>query len=350
MGTLIIPCAGRSTRFPNMKPKWLLTHPDGQLMVEKAIGAMDLSVYDRVVVVIVQPHIEQYEAKVILDQAFADKNYEVCVLDDFTSCASETVNKALVRSDIQGAFVVRDSDNMVKFPATKLRNFVVGLDLNVFPDVSNVTGKSFLIVNDQNIIVNIIEKKVVSNIISLGVYGFQSAEDFKSAYNELGDLRQAGECYISHVIGYMIGTGRYEFDYVPAGYFEDWGTLEDWKDVQKRYRTFFVDIDGIIMKNSGKYGKTNWSNNNRALDENIDVLKNLQSRGGEIIFATCRTDEYALKVEKILKEKGLTDFRMITGLNHAQRVIINDFAPTNPYPSCAAVNIPRNGNLANYLE
>ena len=26
MNTLIIPCAGKSNRFPNMKPKWLLTH------------------------------------------------------------------------------------------------------------------------------------------------------------------------------------------------------------------------------------------------------------------------------------------------------------------------------------
>ena len=28
MKTLIVPCAGRSSRFPNMKPKYLLTHPD----------------------------------------------------------------------------------------------------------------------------------------------------------------------------------------------------------------------------------------------------------------------------------------------------------------------------------
>ena len=35
MNTLLIPCAGKSNRFPNMKPKWMLTHPDGKLMIEK---------------------------------------------------------------------------------------------------------------------------------------------------------------------------------------------------------------------------------------------------------------------------------------------------------------------------
>jgi len=29
MSTLIVPCGGKSSRYPGMKPKWLLTHPDG---------------------------------------------------------------------------------------------------------------------------------------------------------------------------------------------------------------------------------------------------------------------------------------------------------------------------------
>ncbi len=37
------------------------------------------------------------------------------------------------------------------------------------------------------------------------------------------------------------------------------------------------------------------------------------------------------------------------GMNHAARVVVNDFAPTNPYPSGLAVTFPRNGNLKEYL-
>ena len=37
MITLIIPCAGKSSRYPDIRPKWLFTHPDGKLMLEKSI-------------------------------------------------------------------------------------------------------------------------------------------------------------------------------------------------------------------------------------------------------------------------------------------------------------------------
>ena len=37
MKTLILPVPGRSSRFPGMRPKWLLTMPDGKLMLEKHV-------------------------------------------------------------------------------------------------------------------------------------------------------------------------------------------------------------------------------------------------------------------------------------------------------------------------
>lgn len=333
-----------------MKPKWLLTHPDGQLMIDKVIKAMDLSIYDRVIITIVKPHIAQYDARTILEQAFEGNGYELCILDDFTSCASETVHQTLIRSHIQGPFVVRDADNMVKVKIGKLRNFVVGLNLDTCPDISNITGKSFIVVNEQNTVINIIEKTITSNIISVGVYGFDSANNFKNALNEINGLgNNCNELYISHIIAYMIGTGKYQFDYIPADYFEDWGTLNDWEKVRNRYRTFFIDIDGVILKNSGKYGHINWDNNNHILKDNVEVIKQLQQQGAELVFVTCRPEQYRQRLENMLKRNGLENFRIITGLNHAQRVLINDFAPTNPYPSCTAINVPRNANIADYL-
>ena len=48
MSTLIIPCAGRSSRYPNLRPKWLLTHPDGDLMLEKVVDALTINGLDLV--------------------------------------------------------------------------------------------------------------------------------------------------------------------------------------------------------------------------------------------------------------------------------------------------------------
>ena len=43
--TLLIPAAGKSSRFPNMKPKWLLTHPSGELMIEKVLKSSKFEDY-----------------------------------------------------------------------------------------------------------------------------------------------------------------------------------------------------------------------------------------------------------------------------------------------------------------
>lgn len=34
---LLVPMAGKSSRFPNMRPKWMLTHPNGRFMAIQSI-------------------------------------------------------------------------------------------------------------------------------------------------------------------------------------------------------------------------------------------------------------------------------------------------------------------------
>jgi len=60
MSTLIIPCAGRSTRFPNSRPKWSLTHPYGDLMFIQSIKGLDLSKYSEVVSVFLKDDVERF--------------------------------------------------------------------------------------------------------------------------------------------------------------------------------------------------------------------------------------------------------------------------------------------------
>jgi len=37
MKTLLLPVAGKSARYPGMRPKWLLTMPNGKLMIEQSV-------------------------------------------------------------------------------------------------------------------------------------------------------------------------------------------------------------------------------------------------------------------------------------------------------------------------
>ena len=45
------------------------------------------------------------------------------------------------------------------------------------------------------------------------------------------------------------------FLYTKGSKYEDYGTFSDWLLVRRKYRTFFVDLDGIVFKNKGKYGR-----------------------------------------------------------------------------------------------
>lgn len=347
MTTLIIPCAGHSTRFPNVRPKWLFTHPDGSLMVEKAISGLNIDSFDRIIITVTREHCEKFEIELITKQLFEDK-VELCILDDFTKSQSETVFRTIEEKNIVGSIVIKDSDNYIACPENSYNNFVVGVDLKEFKDVSKIAEKSFIIANEQNLLNNIVEKQIVSDIICVGVYGFESVEIFKEAYNSISKDYD-GELYLSHIISYLINFKNEVFEYVKAFEYEDWGTFEDWQNSTSGFATYFVDIDGVLMKNCGKFGSFNWDTNEEVIVENVLKIKELQDKGAQIVLVSSRPEKYVLKAIELIKPYGLVPFSYLSSLNHAKRVLINDFSETNPYPSANAINIPRNSKLESYL-
>ena len=351
MKTLIIPCAGRSSRFPNMRPKYLLTHPDGKLMVQKAIESLDTTNYDRIIIVIVKPHCEQYDANLILEQAFQDNpKVQICILKEFTSSASETIFQTISKMNINGSVTIKDSDNYVSYKELDPEiNYLVGLRLSNNSSVTNIPAKSFIRVNENGIVLDIIEKEIVSNIICLGIYNFKNIKDFVDAYTQLRNKYEGDELYISHVVSYMLRNRKDVFFYYECDNYIDWGTLSEWRAQQRKNSTYFVDFDGVLIKNSGKYGRTNWSNNSEMLEENCEKIKELIKNGAQIIITTSRPDEYKSTILTLLNKVGIKPYCILTGLNHAPRVLINDFAPSNPYPSASAINMERNSLLKPYL-
>ena len=66
MKNLIIPVAGQFSRFPNMRPKWLMTMPDGSIMLEKSVSKFEVSLFDKIYVVALKEHIEKHTNKNLL--------------------------------------------------------------------------------------------------------------------------------------------------------------------------------------------------------------------------------------------------------------------------------------------
>ena len=73
---LLIPCAGKSSRFPG-KPKWLLTCPNGNLMIQESITGLDLTEIDCIYITFLREHIEKYCKNCDLNELFRFTKKEI---------------------------------------------------------------------------------------------------------------------------------------------------------------------------------------------------------------------------------------------------------------------------------
>jgi len=350
MNNLVIPAAGRSTRYPNMRPKWLLTHPDGKLMIEKVLDGFDLSLYEKIVITVLREHCEKHDADVILKQIYGDE-ISICILDEQTKDPVETVVRTIEKEELRGYVTIKDSDCFVLCDFPLDREYICGLTIREDSDAIQMQNKSFINKNCENMVIDIVEKRVVSDIICVGVFCLQ-VEALVETYNKIRSsvvYKHNSEMYLSHVISYLLMNNS-AIHYVEVDSYADWGTLSDWNAEREKHKTYIFDIDGVVLKNVGRWGNKNWENTFEPIEDNISVLKSLSDQGAQIIFMTCRSEEHLKGFKRYLLEKNIKYHQIITNCFHAQRVIINDFAPTNPFPSCAAVSIRRNDNLGDYLK
>ena len=347
MSNLILPVAGRSSRFPGMRPKWLLTMPDGKLMIEKAVEHLDMTSFDRVVVVCLREHIETYltddSLRAIID-GLGHSNIDLCILDTPTNSQSETVTKALEQADVSGAFFVKDCDNMFSFQ-WKGKNEIAVLDLNDIGLV-DAKNKSYVTTDALGNVLNIVEKQVISNFFCCGGYGFLSAEKFLEHYY---DIQSKSEVYISHIIYSMLLKGE-NFQIGAAGNYYDWGTLREYRHYTRSHLTIFCDVDGVLLMNGSKFGKNGWRT--KPIAENMDTISRLQRSGLLfLIITSCRPESEIPYLRECLAEFNVYPDRYIMGLPHSRRILINDYSLTNPFPSAMSINLERDSKqLSMILE
>jgi hypothetical protein len=124
---LLLPVAGMSTRFPNMKPKWLLTNPNGNLMIIESILGLNLDKFNNIYIISIEEHLNQYEFMDGIKKQFAQighlEKLKFIILKKRTASQPETVAKAIEQESIKGSIYIKDSDNY--FIETKIGgNFI----------------------------------------------------------------------------------------------------------------------------------------------------------------------------------------------------------------------------------
>ena len=306
MSTLIVPCLGR--RIVNELPQYLHRHPQGKLLIERSIEGIFSEEYEKILILLLKEDIEKYHADTLIREELKKYPIEIIILENMTSGPAETVYMALQKANITGSVIVKDVDNYLKIASVPQGNFVAGLDLNTWErDIHNLRNKSFLILNEQGNLLDIIEKKVRSDVICLGLYGFNKAEDFVKAYEKLNDASYPiSKLYISHVISYLIGYSGRVFHYIAVSEYENWGDERLWKDMQRDYTLYFIDLDNILGKNG------------ILSEQHRKKLSVLQKRGASFIGYTVKDEEYKISALNVLQSAGLQFIKIIYGCPYSE--------------------------------
>ena len=333
---IIMPCAGLSTRFPNMRPKYLLSDYNNRLMIENA--AKNFIGKYNVTIAILKQHNEMFNAENKLREAFGDK-VNIVVLDKPTSGPADTVYQAIMNSEYFFSSVspvlIKDCDG---FYDTDLvdGNAIYVSKLSKNPDIRNAPAKSYTITNEQGIITSVVEKQIVSNSFCVGGYQFASIGEYVDTFEKLKG-NATSEIFVSNIIDYMISNGKI-FNEKEVENFIDVGTADDWFKFNNK-PTYFCDIDGTIIKTKDFHDDPY-----EPIQKNVDALLKEQARGCKLVFVTARKKKYEEYTNYILTEMGFVNYVLVMETNHSRRVLINDYANSNPFPSAVALNLKRDSD------
>ena len=339
---IIVPAAGLSSRFPGMKPKYLLASYDKKIMlqlaIEQYIGKHNITIG------ILKDHQDTYNSIKHIT-AYLGNQVNVVVLDKLTRGPAETVYQIIKQAGIDqnSPILVKDCDSFFNHDEIG-DNYVCTSKIDQHDILKKLYSKSFVVSNNQSIIQNIVEKSVVSDTFCVGGYKFKSAQLFCTAFEEIKNVNH--EIFVSHIIQQCLDQGEIFVEKNITNY-SDVGTFSDWFNYNDK-PVFFCDIDGTIVLAQDQ------DDNDKPvtpLFNNIEALLEWQRKGAQFIFVTARKSDSKEFTIDMLKSLGFNDFQLITGLHNARRIVINDYNNANPYPRAESINILRNSdNLKDFLK
>jgi hypothetical protein len=305
---VIVPCCGRSSRFPNQPPKWMLPGHDGRPMIALALSKIGVSL-DDVVVAILRDHEDRYQVTAGLTATFG-RQIRVIIHEQPTKSQAETVALTLQKmatpaGPFSEPFLIKDSDNVFALPKVEEEhNYVCVESLNHFDSI-NPRNKSYLQVDHKGSVTNIREKVVISDLFNVGGYYFTNPAQFLDMYEKLSanitDWNR--ELYISDIIGAMILEGV-PFRANPVTGYQDWGTVHEWKKALLSRRTYICMLDGFLFERGSEQFHPRFPDV-KAHPQAVDALQKLAAAGHTILYLSIRPESLrALTEEQLMRAQA----------------------------------------------
>jgi hypothetical protein len=334
---VIVPCCGRSSRFPNLPPKYMLPGHDGRPMLALSLAKIAVSL-DDVVIAVLREHEEKYGITKGFELAFG-RPLNVVIHDEPTRSQSETVALTLQKLKLNEPFLIKDSDNCFAVPDVEQSyNYICVDSLNNFDSI-NPRNKSYLQTDHRGQVTNIREKVVISDLFNVGGYYFTDAAQFLSYYDRLSSSTTSfsKELYLSDVIGAMILDGIPFRAQNVTGY-EDWGTITEWRRALLAKRSYLVMIDGLLFERGSAYFRPRF-NEVKPNQVAIDAISSLASQGNTIQYLSIRPEAMREITEKQLLDAGAPAGKIFFDCPVASNTIVGAPHETLPFTTVHAIEL-----------
>lgn len=204
--------AGRGSRF--VKEGYDLPKPlidvDGKHMIEVVINNLTPDQEHKFIFVCQNQHIEKFKLKEVFSRSC--DNFEIIGIDGITEGAAVTVLKARKFIDNNDPLMIANSDQWVDmdindYLADMARRTLDGTMLTM---KAHDAKWSYAKVDDDGNVTEVVEKVVVSDEATVGIYNFISGHEFCALADDMinQDIRSNGEFYVAPVYTFMANAGR----------------------------------------------------------------------------------------------------------------------------------------------
>ena len=274
------------------------------------------------------------------------------LIDQPTRGAVETAMFARTLMNTDEELIITNCDQILKWNSDAFLDDSRkdGIDGSILLFFSNDPKNSFALVNDNGIVTDVVEKKVISNDGLVGVHYWKRGSDFvRSADFLMANYENEGkkECYISETYNYLIKEGKNIAGVrIPSNQFIALGTPKDLSlylgKIKEFYtekpKTIFCDIDGTILKHIHRFSDL-VDTEPVVLQDVIKKINEWDSQGNKIVFCTARKESARKMTEDHLNKLGLCWDILLMGMNSGCRILINDKLNPQDADRAKAVNI-----------
>lgn len=217
---LIVPIAAYQPEYEHIMPYVFNFADNGVLLCIKSVQGLDLAKFDHIYFVTLEKLDEKYNLSELLQMQFHRLGLatsKVVLLKNETHNQAETVYECIRQENIDGGIFVKDADGYFTCDFTHTNGIAI------YPldklDMVNPHNKSYVDLDDQFYVTNIIEKKIISRYFNAGGYLFEDAGQFCKYYEDLKDYIGL---YMSHIV-YAMLLDNISFRPFEASDYQDWG-------------------------------------------------------------------------------------------------------------------------------